>query len=496
MKLRQYQIDAKAKVLATELGQVILPTGTGKSIIQGVVIEELMKNLGEFGIFVILTPRILLTNQLMRNVGDHLIKSGVQIRTLTIHSGASATFVDEDSDDEERYIAANLGMVRTTSYQDVIAAFVDANEVKRPLLVCCTYDSVPTLTAALRESDCFANQVLCDEAHYIVEKGYHKNISGLKEYTARMHFFTATQRTTVGADGNGMNNEKFYGKVEYRATPREMIDQGYMVRPRIHYEKARAGAPWSEMVKDAFELHQSQVGYNAKMLVCCNGTKTLQEINNSESMKNWAAEEKVTVFAISSAHGPMIDRKPTTRDEFLKKLREHTGKAIILHIGILTEGIDVPDITGVMFIRNMGTTRFLQSLGRATRVLAEDSGKATDNFEENSKNWKKPYAWVIISEKDDENEGKTADLESIIRALRMAGFEAKEEVVIAIDRGEGTPVEFKPCNAKKGDVSTTFAKFFDIEHELEIERLAALEEDRKMQLSLLNEADLNLACPI
>ena len=477
MQLRPYQNSAKNNVLCSAIGQVISPTGTGKSVIQGSILESKIKIADGFGIFVILTPRILLTNQLMKDVGTQLMRSKINLRALTIHSGQGATFVDEDSEDIVRYIAANIGMKRTTNYQDAIVAFKDAQALSQPILVCCTYDSVPTLTAALKHGGDRADQALCDEAHYIVEKQFHQNITGLKEYSDNTHFFTATQKVTVGEYGNGMNNTEFYGQVVFRATPREMIDQGYMIRPRIHYEKAESKAPWSEIVKDAFEVHQEQVSYNAKMLVCCNGTKTLREIGSSPKFQAWAKENKVTIFAISSADGPSVNGVSKDRDEFLKLLRSHTGRAVILHIAILTEGIDVPDITGVMYIRNMGTTRFLQSLGRATRVHKDDFGKPTNDFEVNSAQWVKPYAWAIIAERDGDNEGKTADLETIIKQMRQAGFEPTEEVVIAFDRGTGGSAKFRPCNPPPVNLLTTFGKFFDLHHEIECEKLAAMSDE-------------------
>jgi superfamily II DNA or RNA helicase len=480
MKLREYQKDGRDAVIASALGQVIAPTGTGKSVIQGAVFESHIKTRPGFGIYVVLTPRIMLTNQLMQDVGKQLIKSGISIAALTIHSGDAATFgvsADEEIDDYTRFVFSNIGMVRTTNSDEAMTAIKDAQHAQKPLLVCCTYDSVPALVRALRELELKARQVLCDEAHYIVEKGFNKNITDLKPFAERMHFFTATQKFTKGELGNGMKNEIFYGPVVFRRRPLEMIQQGYMVRPRIHYEKAEANAPWSKMVADAFEEHQKHVKYNAKMLVCCNGTKTVKEVSDAPGFKEWCAEQNVTVFAVTSTYGAIIDGVEHDRMKFLKKLREHKGKAIVLHINILTEGIDVPDITGVMFIRNMGLTRFLQSLGRSTRVLTEDLGKATDNFDINSKKWTKPYAWVIVAERSGEFEGKTADLSTMVEQMRAADFNPFEEIVIAIDRAKKINEEFVPANVKDPKIISTFADLFDIVHVFEAEKLAALNDE-------------------
>lgn len=496
MQLRPYQNKAKNNVVVTTVGQVIAPTGTGKSVIQGAIFEYAIKIREGFGIYVILTPRIMLTNQLMKDVGTQLMKSGIELRTLTVHSGKAADFLDADPEiDHLAYVRemnaiSRMGMKVTTHGDEAATAMKEAMVRQKPLLVCCTYDSSPALCKAIRilqedHKDLKIDNVLCDEAHYIVEKQFFNNVAEVKKYTNNIHFFTATQKVTGGDSGNGMNNTDFYGPVVFRARPLEMIQQGWMVRPRIHYERAEAGAPWPTMVKDAFEEHQTHVSYNAKMLVCCDGSKTIQEITTSPGFTLWAKENSITVFSISSAFGCWINQTEVDRNRFLSRLKAHTGKAVILHINILTEGIDVPDITGVMFIRNMGTTRFLQSLGRATRVHKDDFGKPTDNFTESSKLWRKPYAWAIVSERDGDNLGTASNLANIIGQMRLADFNPTEEVVIAIDRAKKKREEIDLNNEKDPKVQTNFAELFDIQHDIEVEKLAALEE-----------SDLNAACPI
>jgi len=479
MKLWPYQIEARDMVLNTLIGQIILPTGTGKSIIQGTIFESQIKsnriesNLG-FGIYVILTPRILLTNQLMDTVARHIISHNIQI--LTIHSGEAINLAVGAEDEYEKFVFANMKNESTTSSDIVITRIKEAKHKKQPLLICCTYHSVGTLVCALRKLNLKADQVLCDEAHYIVEERFQKSITDLKDHCDRIHFFTATQKITIGDDGNGMNNESFYGKVIFRKTPKEMIEAGYMIRPRIHYEEAKCDASWSIMVQDVYEKHSELISNNAKMLVCCNGTKNIEEICTKE-FKNWCKEREITLYDISSVFGPRINGEKIKRNDFLKKLKGVQGKAIILHINILTEGIDVPDITGVMFIRNMGTVRFLQSLGRATRVLPEDFGKPTDNFEQNSKLWTKPYAWVIISEKPEDSNDKKSNIKTIIRNMRLAGFEPTEEVLIAIDRGTGKELQMPLCNKVDEVTRGNWPVLFDIQHEIELEKLAAMNDD-------------------
>src|SRR5271165_6835029 len=163
MKLRPYQGEGRDAVLATEKGQVILPTGTGKSVIEGAVFEALIRMNEGFGIYAILTPRIMLTNQLMLDVGNHLIGNRIYPAALTIHSGKPVEFYGTDADDYTMAIYANIHNESTTSWEDVVVRIKDAREAKKPLLICCTYDSSPSLRRALQELEIKADQVICDE---------------------------------------------------------------------------------------------------------------------------------------------------------------------------------------------------------------------------------------------------------------------------------------------------------------------------------------------
>lgn len=486
MKLRDYQDDAASFVENTKLGQVILPTGTGKSVIQGEVIARRIIKLNRFGIYVILTPRILLTNQLMKDVATYLTENyNIVISALTVHSGNPAELYEEDDDEDSKSVFAAMENNATTNTDYIVLRIKQCKIEKKPLFICCTYNSIPTLIRALEKTKVKVEQVLCDEAHSIIEKEFNDNVAKLKKFSKRIHFFTATQKITGNEHGNGMDNEKFYGSVIFRRTPREMIDAGFMIRPRLHWEKAPEETTWSQMVSQAFETHQKKLkkGYNAKILVCCDGSKTVLDLINDWNFYNWRntkygnfdvesqqTDDPVTLFSIASHEDIQcqIDGVKVTRNEFLKRLKNHKGKAIVLHINILTEGIDVPDFSGVMFIRNMGLSRFLQSVGRATRRHIKDVGKEVLKF----KKWFKPYAWVIVAERGDSD--KTANLTTIVHNMRQAGFEPMEEVVIAFDRGTGDNAEFDMTNVTEEDRKSTFGKLFDIEHKIEMEKIAAL----------------------
>ena len=66
-KLYDYQLKAVEATDKNEKGIVCMPTGTGKTFVQASVIaKEILEKGGEFGVYVINAPRIMLSYQLLK----------------------------------------------------------------------------------------------------------------------------------------------------------------------------------------------------------------------------------------------------------------------------------------------------------------------------------------------------------------------------------------------------------------------------------------------
>ena len=139
---RKYQLTAKRKVLCSTLGKIILPTGTGKSYIQGMVIEQVISNFNP-AIAVILTPRIMLTNQLAKDVGRQLAAKGIDVQFLVMHSGEREDFLFEGERDDldnmpeffKQQLACLGGDVVTNS-NDLAIKMQMAKFEKKSLVIC------------------------------------------------------------------------------------------------------------------------------------------------------------------------------------------------------------------------------------------------------------------------------------------------------------------------------------------------------------------------
>lgn len=81
----------------------------------------------------------------------------------------------------------------------------------------------------------------------------------------------------------------------------------------------------------------------------------------------------------------------------MKALKD-TDDCILLHIDILSEGIDLPSVTAVMPLRHLNLVKLLQTFGRALRLLKSDRNKlyAGEIKPEEKGKFTKPYAYLML----------------------------------------------------------------------------------------------------
>jgi hypothetical protein len=230
-------------------------------------------------------------------------------------------------------------------------------------------------------------------------------------------------------------------------------------------------------VRDSFIEHRAQCNVGAKLLVVTKGSEHLNDLVHHPVIQDLLyTRPNLKVFDISSAFQPRINGEIVGREEFLSKLQNLSDleEAIIFHINILSEGIDVPGITGVMIMNNMKLSKFLQTLGRATRLYLRDRLSLYDGkLQPNELNrFVKPYAWVIIPVNDVDGEDLRAELMDIIYALRSYGFKASEDVVIKKLRGTTIPQPLAGINEVDRRAKFYHDILLDVVHNIESEEEA------------------------
>jgi superfamily II DNA or RNA helicase len=504
MELYNYQTDAVNTTDYNKKGILVLPTGTGKTMIQSAIIEkDISTSPNQFRMYVVNAPRIILTYQLLKEVYTYLVSKGIEVRYHFVHSGSPLDI----SDLEQLRIQTDIPFSQigsTTSSNELTDVINDTMQLNIPLIVFSTYHSAERIEISRSFVGVPINIILNDEAHYLVQDRFYDIIDTIN--SQRQYFFTATMKVNISPEGRGMNNVNSYGEVIYMLSPRKAIEMGKMVRPRIHFVKTD-GVKTDEdfdrsLNKVIYNSFNTQVEYFKehhpnivpKIIVATRGSSDIKSFLGSDEYR-LLREIGVEIFAISSNEEIEndVNGNKVKRQEFLKRIKEvgkdNTKMMLVLHYDILTEGIDVPGLTSCMPIRNLNKSRFIQTLGRCSRLNNDDRRR----LESGEINWtdtnkmNKPYAYIILpyitlTNKDDMEQHK-----QFVLQLRDYGFEPKEDIVFdenPLGLPEEEDLEMFNEVVRRPAVNGTIIEF--IQDEFENETIAKLSPLEYMDLHISN----------
>lgn len=482
--LRQYQQDAVQASLSSTKGIICLPTGSGKTAVQSAMLLEDQKNNPGHKVYMVLAPRIVLSYQLLKEYFIDFNDAGEKFWYTGLHSGGSVEIKEfeqaRDGDLEFQHI------VVTTSSVSLKEEIQKAKDQDLPIVIFGTYHSADR--AILAMDGVPFNIVICDEAHYLVSDQFEGLVKFDGIISDRIIFFTATMQNTSSDQGKGMNNKDRFGEVLLERIPCEMIEEGYMVRPRMHIirfdqdlDKNELADNAGKIVAESFSQHEYISDMRGKIFVTCTGTPMVQSIIKSKEIINLKRKKGVSVYAVASDPevGNQIDGVKYSRQEFLRRLKEDgkdIGKEmIILHIDILTEGIDVPGITGILPFRSLKKSKFIQTLGRASRMSPDDleSFKESKYTHNDLDQMLKPYAWVMIP--DIEGEDSAEDIRDLVKELRTYGFDPREDIFISNEKGKMPPVTLMdPQSTPDAKNKVLQEALEELRHEFESEEIANL----------------------
>lgn len=451
MKLYDYQLEALESTKYNKKGILCLPTGTGKTMIQANILsDDILSHRGTFRMYVVNVPRIILSYQILKEYYNHMASLGIECRYHFVHSGSSID-ISELKDIRRQ---ANLDGVKipfsdidsSTNIGYLNSIIRNSIKLKTPLILFSTYNSAEKIEQARVKTNTDISIIINDEAHYLVQERFHPILDIIP--SNKCYSFTATIRETSSINGRGMNNFNTYGDVIYNLLPRDAINRGKMIRPRIHTirtEGVRTSEEYDNsfnyIIFNSFKQHKEHLNnehndLKPKILV---STRGANDIKNFLLSKQYTELRNigVNVLAISSNQevGNFINGKRVKREDFFKYLnifgKDINKEMIILHYDILTEGIDVPGITTIMPLRELSKGRFIQTYGRCARVdtrdrVRIDSGEISPN---DLDSMVKPYAYVILPYLTQTNEDDSDSMKSIIYDLREFGFNPKEDVV-------------------------------------------------------------------
>lgn len=515
--LREYQLEAVAACLNNPIGRIVLPTGSGKTTIALEFVAHRINGTNGIPIIsVIFVPRIILGKQWIRKAFEVFLKEKkLRVGFVNISSGGLSNKTRKEIE-EEQY---NLGfpvtpIISSTKSEDLLSAINCLLCDNISPIAICTYHS----NQVIARSKLVIDTVIHDECHYVALNNEFANCLDL--YAARKYFLTATPRVTDSDNGMGMNNEEKFGPIIYQKSPAEIIRVGAIVGPRIHVpylddpnislqEGNHNGA--AKLVCDSFVAHKRKVKevsanpdrIGGKLLVVCDGQKALEGIVKSVEFETFRAQHpEVKMFALCTEYGIMIngerDRPPvdnSKKEDFLRTLGEldQNDDAIILHVDMIAEGLDVPAITGVLFLRNCGQTRFLQNEGRAAR-LHEDDARRIESGElkvGDYSNYVKSNCFVILpyflNNRNDFFDRNT----KLIRSLRNDfNFDPTEDIIIDNLQAATKDITFEEAEkVKKNIISRIMDTFKEIHHKIENEEWEEREAECLIRISNMSHEE-------
>tara|TARA_B110000503_G_C7157885_1_gene418164 strand:+ start:735 stop:2120 length:1386 start_codon:yes stop_codon:yes gene_type:complete len=447
MDLRPYQAQCLDIIANTkENGRVVIPTAGGKTLIESLYLNKQLSFSGS-KIHLILAPRIALLNQLIKDYRD---AAGQGYVALAFHSGSA----------EPDYYQVKWQEFSTTIIEKVNEEIERSSILNKDLVIFSTVHSFHKLLNLEFDT------VIADESQYLVGEQYFNTWQKL--VAKRKLCFTATERHTPTINGRGLNNESVFGKVLFQTFPKELIDGGYIVPPKLHIMYASSENSIKTTINEVINLakYQDQVTREtmpaSKILFAMKGTDQVKTvIENVQLIKAAMPNHKIFTIVSNAKFGSMVDGVKKARGNFMKELRE-CDNAIICHYDILSEGIDIDGITGIAVMRNMIKSKLIQTIGRAVRLFK--ANPAAKRF---------ALVSVPVVNGNDETRSWVGD---IVKQIREAGFEINiEEINYTGDDGPGIADDDGLDDAYDFSKNKKIAQLLleDIIHEMELLELRA-----------------------
>ena len=344
IKLHDHQLRVIDKLNKHQRGQVIVPTGGGKTLCM--ITDAKCELQGEKQTLVVVAPRILLAQQLSSDFLEHLDDP---VKVMHVHSG-----------DSHHYSTTNSKKIFKW-----VEEYWNHNKI-----LFTTYHSLHKI----QEAGIPVNTIYFDEAHNSVQRHFHPATRFYASLgNVRCYFFTATPKHSYSDEDPGMNNEYVYGKVLEQVPAPELVDNDIILPPKVVVKeldmiKDRKPTPEDDADNILATLDEQNV---SKILICARRTTQITNLISDSKLTLELYARGYNWMYITAKTGAVINGIKVSREEFFKTLRtwgkDDDQKFIVMHHSILSEGISVPGLEAALFLRNMNFITISQTIGRVIR---------------------------------------------------------------------------------------------------------------------------------
>ena len=345
IKLRSHQATTLNRMSHHKKGQVIVPTGGGKTMC---MIEDLRREIKQADYrrtFVVVAPRILLAQQLCEEFLEQI--TGVNV--LHVHSGETHH--------------------TSTTKPEKIKTFC-IYPLHLHTIIFTTYHSLHRI----QEADIDVDTIYFDEAHNSTAKNFFPSVEHYSAEAKRCYFFTATPKHSLTINKVGMNDAYVYGKVIVNIPAPKLVKEGYILPPKMIVKTINVA---EEQVNECQHIIDTIDEISVKkVLICARSTKQIIKLIDQTNFTQELASRDYSCMYITAKTGAYIDGKKVNRDTFFDTLntwgKDATKRFVVLHHSILSEGINVKGLEAAVFLRNMDIIGLSQTIGRVIRTGDND----------------------------------------------------------------------------------------------------------------------------
>lgn len=264
--------------------------------------------------------------------------------------------------------------------------------------------------------------IIVDEAHrgYLLDKEmgdtellYRDQRDYQSKYRSVIEYFDAVKIALTATPA--LQTTEIFGQPVFKYTYREAVIEGYLVdhdaphrietelsQKGIHYKTGDTVAIFdpvtgeitnSELLNDELDFDVEQ--FNKKVITRPFNETVLAEIAKDIDPENPEEQGKTLIYAVDDQHADMIvdilkniyseygvdndaimkitgsvgGGNPQKVQEAIKRFKNERYPSVAVTVDLLTTGIDVPEITNLVFLRRVKSRiLFEQMLGRATRL--------------------------------------------------------------------------------------------------------------------------------
>ena len=345
IKLRSHQATTLNRMSYHKKGQVIVPTGGGKTMCMIEDVKREIKQADYRRTFVVVAPRILLAQQLCEEFLEQI--TGVNV--LHVHSGETHH--------------------TSTTKPEKIKTFC-IYPLHLHTIIFTTYHSLHRI----QEADINVDSIYFDEAHNSTAKNFFPSVEHYSAEAKRCYFFTATPKHSLTINKVGMNDAYVYGKVIVNIPAPKLVKEGYILPPKMLVKTINVA---EEDVNECKHIVDTIDEISVKkVLLCARSTKQIIKLIDQTNFTQELASRDYSCMYITAKTGAYIDGNKVNRDTFFDTLntwgKDATKRFVVLHHSILSEGINVKGLEAAVFLRNMDIIGLSQTIGRVIRTGDND----------------------------------------------------------------------------------------------------------------------------